>query len=606
MADAMADAEADAMADAMAVAAVQETAAGVDALVTQAVAAARTGDRAKATSLLDHAIAEDEDRRKPGPSAAACISSTAATPRRPPTCARDRDRRGRVRARPPRRRAPARRPRPRGARRVEPPRQADSEGGRDHRPHAHERRGRPARGRPRGRGDGDSASRARGAPPARGDGRLRSRHDPHRVGRRRHLDARRGPRRAPRPRPSARPRRHHGHRPRVAAVPAALLERRGTGLSLGLSLRWQENRKETALQLQVPRALGLPASVRLTGFRGEQAYLLDGGLGMRRRGLDASLRHVVDGRTLVSLGVRARDRSFSRPDPNAPPGWLVGVEGGVETRLVESRRHRATAALRLVGALPALGSDLRFGQVDGEMRYEGVVSRPEGRSVERSVLALRVRAGWGSDGLPVDEMYAPGISPEADLPLRAHPLTHEGAIGANAMGRAVVLGNLEWRQRLVHRAAFDIGATAFADAARVSRAITEGRDSFVRRRGRPASCTPRGSNDPCRLRVGPSRRPPGPVRGPRPSVLTDSSCSDQSSRSNCRLDPTGRFLLPSSIIKDLEGALPAGFKGLKGFTEKELSALETCLLESFFGSRRHGQAVAGRSTGAQTQTRGGS
>ena len=253
----------------------------------------------------------------------------------------------------------------------------------------------------------------------------------------------------------------------------------GTGLSLGVSLRWQENRPETALQLQVPRPLGLPASVRLTGFRGEQAYLVGGGLGMQRRGLDASLRHVVDGRTVLSLGVRARDRSFSRSDPSAPPGWLVGLEGGVETRLVESRRHRATAAVRVFGASPALGSDVRFGQVDGELRYEGVLSRPEGRTVERSVLAARVRAGWGSDGLPVDEMYAPGISPESDLPLRAHPLTHDGAIGANAMGRTVLLANIEWRQRLVHRPAFDIGVTVFADAARVNRAITTGRDSFV-------------------------------------------------------------------------------------------------------------------------------
>ena len=253
----------------------------------------------------------------------------------------------------------------------------------------------------------------------------------------------------------------------------------GTGLSLGVSLRWQENRPETALQLQVPRPLGLPAFVRLTAFRGEQAYLVVGGLDMRRRGLDASLRHVVDGGTVVSLGVRARDRTFSRPDPSAPPGWLVGLEGGVETRLVESRRHRATAALRLFGAFPALGSDLRFGQVDGELRYEGVLSRPEGRSVERSVLAARLRAGWGSDALPVDEMYAPGISPESDLPLRAHPLTRQGAIGANAMGRTVLLGNMEWRQRLVHRPAFDIGMTAFMDAARVNRAITSGRGSFV-------------------------------------------------------------------------------------------------------------------------------
>jgi hypothetical protein len=89
--------------------------------------------------------------------------------------------------------------------------------------------------------------------------------------------------------------------------------------------------------------------------------------------------------------------------------------------------------------------------------------------VERSVLALRVRGGWGSDGLPVDEMYAPGVSPESDLPLRAHPLTRGGAIGVNPVGRSVLLANGDWRQRLVHRTTWDFGAVAFADSAAIWR-----------------------------------------------------------------------------------------------------------------------------------------
>jgi tetratricopeptide (TPR) repeat protein len=254
----------------------------------------------------------------------------------------------------------------------------------------------------------------------------------------------------------------------------------GTGISIGASLRWQENRPEAAVQLQAPRPFGVPAYLRLTAFGGEQAYLVGDGLDMRRHGLDASLRHVVDGRTVLSVGLRARDRTFSRPEPGATPGRVTGLEGGVETRLFESRRHRATAALRLFGATPALGSDLRFGQADAELRYEGVLSRPEGRSVERSVLAARLRAGSGSEGLPIDEMYAPGISPESDLPLRAHPLTRGGAIGANAMGRRILLANVEWRQRLVHRPAFDIGVTVFADGARIgSPTASSVRDSYL-------------------------------------------------------------------------------------------------------------------------------
>jgi hypothetical protein len=108
-----------------------------------------------------------------------------------------------------------------------------------------------------------------------------------------------------------------------------------------------------------------------------------------------------------------------------------------------------------------------------------VLSAPEGRSVERSILAARLRAGWGSAGLPVDEMYAPGISPESDLPLRAHPLTRGGAIGANPVGRSVLLANVEWRQRLLHRPAFDVGIVGFLDAGDVGRAAAGSRERFL-------------------------------------------------------------------------------------------------------------------------------
>ena len=248
----------------------------------------------------------------------------------------------------------------------------------------------------------------------------------------------------------------------------------GSGVAVGGSLRWQENRPEAALQLQAPRPLGLPATLRLGALRGEQAYLVGGGLDMRRRGVDVALRHVLDGDVVVSLGIRARDRTFSRPHPGAEPGRIVGLEAGLEARLVDTRRQRLSAAARLFGATQALASAASFAQADAEVRYEAVLSRPEGRSVERTVLASRARVGWGSDGLPIDEMYAPGISPESDLPLRAHPLTRHGALGVNAMGRGVALVNVELRQRLVHRPAFDVSAVVFTDAARIGHAVDAG------------------------------------------------------------------------------------------------------------------------------------
>jgi hypothetical protein len=253
----------------------------------------------------------------------------------------------------------------------------------------------------------------------------------------------------------------------------------GTGVAVGGSLRWQENRPETTLQLSWPRPLGIAAYGRLSGFRGEQAYDLGGPFAMRRRGLDLGFRHVLDAGFTLSAGVRTRERTFSRPYPDAPPGWLAGLELGLEGRLVETRRQRLDAAAQLFGAAHALGSALEYLQLDGELRYEGILSAPEGRSVERSVLALRVRGGWGSGGLPVDEMYAPGISPESDLPLRAHPLTRGGALGANPVGRSVLLANTEWRQRLLHKAAFDVGVVGFVDAGWVGRVATASRSGLL-------------------------------------------------------------------------------------------------------------------------------
>ena len=243
----------------------------------------------------------------------------------------------------------------------------------------------------------------------------------------------------------------------------------GTGIAVGGSYRWQEKRPETSLQLQWPRPLGLPVYARATGFRGEQSYALGGVFGLRRRGGELGLRHVVGEGTLVSATLRLRERDFSAARPDAPDGRLVGLELALDGPLLETRRHRVEGTLRVFGAGAALGSQVRYAQADAELRYEGVLSARAGRSVERAVLAARLRGGWGSSGLPLDEMYAPGLSPESDLPLRAHPLTRGGAIGANPVGRSVVLFNAEWRQRVLHRAAFDLGLVGFVDAASVGR-----------------------------------------------------------------------------------------------------------------------------------------
>ncbi len=243
----------------------------------------------------------------------------------------------------------------------------------------------------------------------------------------------------------------------------------GTGLSFGGAWRWQENRPELSLQMSWPRPLGLPVYLDVSASRGEQAYELGGPFAIRQRGFDLGVRHVLSAGSVLSAGIRLRDRAVSTGRPDAAAGRIVGLQAGLEARLVETRRNRLDAGLHLLGADGAFASELTYLQGEAELRYEGIVSKPEGRSVERSVVAARLRGGWGSDGLPVDEMYALGMSFESQMPLRAHALTRHGVIGGNPVGRSFALLNAEWRQRLLHRSMFDVGVVAFADAAGVWR-----------------------------------------------------------------------------------------------------------------------------------------
>ncbi len=89
----------------------------------------------------------------------------------------------------------------------------------------------------------------------------------------------------------------------------------GTGLSFSGAWRWQENRPETSLQMSWPRPLGLPVYLGVGGSRGEQAYDLGGPFAIRQRGFDLGVRHVVSTGSVLSLGIRVRERTVSNEPP---------------------------------------------------------------------------------------------------------------------------------------------------------------------------------------------------------------------------------------------------------------------------------------------------
>jgi surface antigen-like variable number repeat protein len=243
----------------------------------------------------------------------------------------------------------------------------------------------------------------------------------------------------------------------------------GRGISIGGQYRWEENRPDLSLQVEWPRPLGLGANLRVTAARGQQLYDLGEPLRGRSHGVDVSLRRVLGPGTVGQLVLRAHDRSFSRPDPDARPGDVVGLEAGLDRTLLETYRHRLDTGIRLFHAGRGLGSDVVFSRATAHASYRAFLLPPEGSLIERSVLAARLSWGRGGNGTPIDEMFAPGGSPEMELPLRAHPQTLDGTLGVSPLGRGLTLTNLEWRRRVFRSALAQAAVVVFYDGAWVSR-----------------------------------------------------------------------------------------------------------------------------------------
>jgi hypothetical protein len=203
--------------------------------------------------------------------------------------------------------------------------------------------------------------------------------------------------------------------------------------------------------------------------RGRQDYEVNGDAFERRyRGVELDLRHVLGARTLGRFSARVRDRTFTEPRDDAPPGILSGLELALERTFVEGHRERLTASATYFQAAEALGSVVSYPRGVVRLASATHLSRPDGSTLEPSVLVAQALWAKGGSAMPIDDMFAPGGSPDMELPLRAHRQTPEGVLGPTPLGRSLLLGNAEWRRRVLDHSPVQAGFVAFVDAARIA------------------------------------------------------------------------------------------------------------------------------------------
>jgi outer membrane protein assembly factor BamA len=241
----------------------------------------------------------------------------------------------------------------------------------------------------------------------------------------------------------------------------------GSGISIGTEYKWESTQPRWSGNVYWSRPFGLPFSLYADGVTARPTYALDRDMTLRTRGGAAGIRRVLGARTVAQVGVRARDRRFTPGRFDAPDGAINGFDAGIERRWVDRRRQRLQSALYFFQATEALGSDFVYPRGLAILRYYGTVAGDDDGEMPGSVFATQLQWGVGGTGMPLDDMFAPGTSSEADMPLRAHRQKKSGVLGLTPIGRNVVLANVEWRQRLVNHRLAQAGVVLFYDAVRV-------------------------------------------------------------------------------------------------------------------------------------------
>ncbi len=239
----------------------------------------------------------------------------------------------------------------------------------------------------------------------------------------------------------------------------------GHGIGVGAEYRWQENRPQAWAGIDWPRPFALGAYLRAEGFRGRQLYDVGGESLAHRRGFGLGLRRVLAPATVGELGFRFVTRRFDPNGAGAEDGRVSGLQARLAQRLVERQRFRLDAGVAVFGAARSLGSDFEFARGTARLAAALDLSPPDGSAIERSTLAAQISAGASGDATPFDEAFAVGASPQMEWPLRGHRQAEDGVLGLTPIARHLLLGNLEWRRRVVDSSPFQAGIVLFYDVA---------------------------------------------------------------------------------------------------------------------------------------------
>jgi hypothetical protein len=251
----------------------------------------------------------------------------------------------------------------------------------------------------------------------------------------------------------------------------------GGGITLGGEYKWEATQPFVGFTLDAFRPFGFPGMLSIDGLRWRPSYDLEDGSGrfrMRARGGGVRGRVVVATRTVAEAGVRFRHRTYDVARPDTPDGTLVGLQLGLDHTFWAGRRHDLVGSIRTLAAPRMPGSDVGFARVLGGVVHHLHVQRPDGLPLEHGSIAAQVQIGYGGDGTPLDEMFAPGAASEMELPLRAHRQKSSGILGRAPIARSMALLNAEWRQRLLRARMGQVGYVLFYDGGWMGRTARGG------------------------------------------------------------------------------------------------------------------------------------